>query len=490
MMYKYKCAYTFSRNSDLNLKKHVCHQHRLHRQMVSGKFIRKLGISAAAQQLQLTQVKKSDLSVLPQHTNLKKEIDYDYFFNAITKRRRPSMLREISYKMTQMPPSSIMFGVGIPNVNTFPFKSITVNLKDSSQFVIEGKDLEAALQYLPSKGYLPLIEKLKALQDMVHGAQDWNKRCVIVTSGAQEALCNAVEMSLNEGDSIIVPKHIYAGTVDLFRPYLPRCFEIPQDKDGLRPDVLRYQLQKARHDGVPMPKIMYTNPTGCNPTGVNLSNRHKREIYELACDFNFLILEDDPYYFLHFMEENPESFLSMDTEGRVLRFDSFSKTMSSGLRLGFVTGPNELLRKMELHVQVSTLHTSAISQVLLNKLIDQWGLERLLNNFREVQEFYRMKRDHMMAACDKHLKGLAEWNVPTGGMFLWLRINGIDDTYKLAMEECTEKCVLVVPGHPFFMQDELCSYIRLSYSLPTPEQMDEGCSHLADIIRKRLNKTK
>ena len=141
-------------------------------------------------------------------------------------------------------------------------------------------------------------------------------------------------------------------------------------------------------------QILYINPTGANPTGTLLSVERRKEIYQLCCEYNLLLLEDDPYYYLQFgdKESRPPSFLSLDTQGRVLRstllqnftlfllcrFDSFSKILSSGIRLGFVTGivynavrlnfklcsgPKELIQRIVLHMQVSVLHASSLSQV-------------------------------------------------------------------------------------------------------------------------------
>lgn len=96
----------------------------------------------------------------------------------------------------------------------------------------------------------------------------------------------------------------------------------------------------------------------------------------------------------------------MDTEGRVLRFDSFSKIMSSGLRVGFITGPETLLRQMEFHMQTSSMHTSSLSQVLLFKLLSKWGRDGLVSHFMHVKEFYRQKRDHMLSAVARELEGM------------------------------------------------------------------------------------
>lgn len=115
--------------------------------------------------------------------------------------------------------------------------------------------------------------------------------------------------------------------------------------------------------GMKMPKVLYINPTGSNPTGTTMPEERRREIYKICCKYNILILEDDAYCFMHFLDKAPPSFLSLDVEGRVLRFDSFSKVLSSGLRLGWVTGPKQLIANMELHVQSSYLHSSTLSQV-------------------------------------------------------------------------------------------------------------------------------
>ena len=108
---------------------------------------------------------------------------------------------------------------------------------------------------------------------------------------------------------------------------------------------------------------MYLNPTGTNPTGAVLPLARKRAIYRLACQYDMLILEDDPYYYMQFGEERVASFLSLDSERRVMRFDSLSKVLSSGIRLGFMTGPKPLVDRVVLHLQVSTLHASSLSQV-------------------------------------------------------------------------------------------------------------------------------
>ncbi len=101
---------------------------------------------------------------------------------------------------------------------------------------------------------------------------------------------------------------------------------------------------------------MYTVPVACNPTGASTPLDRKKEIYAIAQKHDLILIEDDPYYYLQFGDQGrTASYFSMDKDHRVLRFDSFSKILSSGMRLGFVTGPKPLLERLVLHSQVNIL---------------------------------------------------------------------------------------------------------------------------------------
>ncbi|XP_069989552.1 kynurenine/alpha-aminoadipate aminotransferase, mitochondrial-like [Penaeus vannamei] len=118
-----------------------------------------------------------------------------------------------------------------------------------------------------------------------------------------------------------------------------------------------------------IPQFLYTNPSGSNPSGSTLSERRRREIYALAVGYDFLILEHDTYYFLQFNDDAPPSLLSLDSEGRVLRLDSFSKTISPGLRVGYVTGPKELVGKVGQFVMASVMCGCSLSQVNISIIV-------------------------------------------------------------------------------------------------------------------------
>ncbi|KAL5022207.1 hypothetical protein ScPMuIL_001362 [Solemya velum] len=198
-----------------------------------------------------------------------------------------------------------------------------------------------------------------------------------------------------------------------------------------------------------------------------------------------MILEDDPYFYVQFQRPYVPSYLSMDVDGRVIRFDSFSKLISSGIRLGFVSGPEPIINKLALHMQTSVMHASGLSQVVLLKVLQKMGYNGFEKHAAEVAKFYEEKRDQCLEAARKHLTGLAEWSTPTGGMFLWLKLLNVEDSFRMITVKAPEKEVLFVPGSAFMVDDtKPCPFVRASYSNVTAEQMDKAFERLAELIRE------
>ena len=392
---------------------------------------------------------------------------------------------------------------------------------------------------------------------------------VCVTTGSQEALTKCFEMLMEEGDSVLVESPTYSGALAALQPMNLNLVGVETDGGGLRPESLEEILSQwdASRQGA-KPRVLYTIPTGSNPTGaifyllescafcvfsfvalalslslcfcvdtsfffhffllcllfvvsasvsaslhisgatLDSSRReasrtrsqvltlismltcapNRQTVYRIACEHDILILEDDPYWHLQFChhDKRPDSFLAADTEGRVLRFDSMSKILSSGLRLGWATGPAPLIDRLELHGQSSSLHASGISQAVVLALLQRWeadgnGWERHLEN---VRSFYAGRREAFMAAADRHLTGLAEWSVPAAGMFAWIKLLGIEDSEALIMERALEEKVLMVPGTSFMPNSEKSGYVRAAFSTATPEQIDTALERLAKLLVK------
>ena len=216
----------------------------------------------------------------------------------------------------------------------------------------------------------------------------------------------------------------------------------------------------------------------------------RRALYEVAREHDLIILEDDPYYFLQFDYENRlPSLMSMDVDERVLRFDSLSKVLSSGLRLGMVTGPDSLIHRIVLSMQGTCLHTSGVSQAMTLALFDHWSNEDGKGGFeahaRSVADFYKYQRDAFMQSAEKHLDGLAEWGTPDAGMFAWIKLLGVTDSKSLIYERAVKANVLLVPGVEFDPQRKGSPYVRASFSTATPEQMDVALERFASVLKEQ-----
>ncbi|KAM7142765.1 kynurenine/alpha-aminoadipate aminotransferase, mitochondrial isoform 1-T1 [Molossus nigricans] len=425
-------------------------------------------------------------------------MNYARFITAASASRRPSPIRILTEILSRAPKSVISLATGSPNPNMFPFKTAVITLENGKTIQFDEDIMKRALQYSQSAGIPELLSWLKQLQVKLHNPPTLHyppsqgQMDICVTTGSQEGLCKVFEMLINRGDNILLNEPVYSGTLEALHPLGCNMINVSSDEYGMIPDALkeilsRWKPEDSKNPEKNIPKFLYTVPSGNNPAGTSLTSDRKKEIYELARKYDFLIIEDDPYYFLQFNKPWAPTFLSMDTDGRVIRADSFSKILSSGLRIGFITGPKPLIERVVLHTQVSTLHPSTFTQLMVSQLLHHWGEEGFLAHVERVIDYYRKQKDALLAAADKWLSGLAEWHAPTAGMFVWIKIKGISDVKKLIEEKAIKKEILMVPGNAFYIDSSAPSpYFRASFSLASPEQMDTAFQRLAQLIKESI----
>jgi len=420
-------------------------------------------------------------------------LKYARFINSISRERQPSLIREMTKILASAPPEMIPLSGGLPNPKLFPFKEINVQVAGGSPISLSGKSLDQALQYLPTGGLPALVTQLKGLQMDAHSppAEVWENSDIIVTSGSQDGLCKCLEILMEPGATVILEDYVYSGVLSILNPFKPKYHTIDADSEGMNPD----SLQKVLSQWTPgvedptAPKFLYINPTGANPTGTVLTAERRQQIYKICSKYNLLILEDDPYYYLQFQPSanRPSSFLNIDTEGRVVRFDSFSKILSSGIRLGFVTGPKPIIERINLHMQVSVLHASSLSQVLVSELLSQWGKDGFNQHIKSVEDFYEARRNGLLSAADKHIKGLCEYSVPLGGMFLWIKVPDLSSTWDMIMERGLKQNIMLMPGKAFQTDgSKSCQYLRAAFSIAPEENFEPAMERLAKLIKAEI----
>lgn len=415
---------------------------------------------------------------------------------AVSSRRRPSPIRALMPLAAQ--PGMISLGSGSPSPESFPVTNISITLRDGSSVTLGETATAAAMQYSPTTGMPPLTKWISQLQAAEHGWQVGAGGRICVTTGSQNALHLALTMLLESGDTVLADEYAYPGMLETVRPMGVDVLGVAGDGLGMDPDSLEAVLQQHASGTArrPRPRVLYTIPTGHNPTGATLPNPRRRRVYELCQQYDILILEDDAYWFLSLDEpmsdvEPLESFLSMDArsgDGRVLRFDSLSKVLSAGLRVGWVSGPSALIERIELHQQVAALHSSGLSQAVVAAVLEAWGPAGWHAHCKGVRALYRARRGSLHASAIRHLDGLASWTRPTHGMFFWLDLtpSGCTDTNALVKTRAVEAKVLLIPGSSFAAAAAPLStspFVRAAFSLASEEEMDVGMERLAGLLK-------
>lgn len=269
-----------------------------------------------------------------------------------------------------------------------------------------------------------------------------------MTVGSTSALDMAYRMFITRGDYVLTEEYTFSSAAETARPLGANWIGVGMDKEGLLPsslDSILTNWDPSAHNGAARPWLLYTVPSGQNPTGATQSLQRRREIYRMAQKHDLYILEDEPYFFLQmqpytgpdapdvppptshdaFINALVPSLLSMDIDGRVMRLDSFSKVVAPGMRLGWITASEQVVERFVRHSEVSVQNPSGPSQIILFKLLEEaWGHTGYLDWLINLRLEYTRRRDNMCYACENHLpREVASWNAPMAGMFHWIKID-------------------------------------------------------------------
>ncbi|VVC94946.1 unnamed protein product [Leptidea sinapis] len=416
------------------------------------------------------------------------EKDYERFISSRSSKREPAMTRSLTSLSYKIGKQMISLAEGMPNEDIFPFSHLEIKTKSGGKIILKDKELAKALQYVPSQGLPELLAILRKFQEDLHRPPPLD-RDVLVTNGSQHGIYQCVDMLVNPGDPVLTTEYTFTGFHSALRPYDPEVLTIAEDEDGLVPETLEALLSDRVSKGLKMPRILYLIPTGNNPTGTVIPLQRRKQIYELACRYDFIIIEDDPYAFLNYSDEVTPSFLSLDECGRVVRLDSVSKVVSAGLRGAWLTAPTALLRRAELHSQAELLHSCTLSQSLLLRLLSQRG--ELAAHLHSARSLYAARCGALGAAMGRVARDAqAHYMQPRAGLFYWLRLSGVPDVYNMVFNTALEKGLMLCPGQAFQYDTSAPSqHLRLTFSRIRPEDMEHAVDLLVDVIQteQKLN---
>jgi 2-aminoadipate transaminase len=402
---------------------------------------------------------------------------YETFLSRPAATMRESAIRQMGTVLAQAK-DMISFAPGYPAEDALPWRAFQEIASD----LLSGQD-GSVLQYGPTRGYRPLRDAIAGLMHE-RGIPAPLER-IMVTTGSQQGLDLVARVFLDPGDVALLELPSYTGAITAFRNVGADLVGVQQDADGINLEDLERTTIRLERAGRRV-KFLYVVPNFQNPTGSMMSLAKRSDVVEWASRHDALIVEDDPYRDLYFSdlttEADTRAIAAADPEGRVLYLSSFSKTLAPGFRVAWIAAPEPLAARLELAKQAEDLCTGVFDQRIVYESCRRGVLARQAPLLRA---HYQHKRDVMVRALQAALADKVRWTLPRGGFFVWARLAPPLDSQTL-LERAQGRGVIYVAGRAFFIDGTGGDFVRLSFSAPTPPQIEEGVSRLAQAVNDVL----
>ncbi len=386
---------------------------------------------------------------------------------------QPSEIRSLFAVASR--PEIVSLAGGMPNLSALPMEmmaSVVHNL-----IVTNGAE---ALQYGSGQGHPKLREQIcdvMALEGIRANPDD-----IIVTTGSQQALDLISRIFIDPGDVVLVEAPSYVGALGTFHQYEAQVVHVSMDPQGIVPEALRQAILSVRATGRKI-KFLYIIPNYQNPTGVLLPADRRTEILEICRDEQIFVVEDNPYGLLGFDKPSPNAMRAEDSEN-VIYLGSFSKTIASGLRVGWALVPPSLKEKLVIASESSILCPSNFTQLTISNYLADQPWRDQISSFCEL---YKVRRDAMLESLEQYFPASATWTKPGGGFYVWVNLPPEIDT-KLMMPKAIVAKVAYVPGTAFYADGFGTWAMRLSYCHPTPERIRDGVKALGQVVKQEIER--
>ncbi|PZW71364.1 DNA-binding transcriptional MocR family regulator [Pseudomonas sp. URMO17WK12:I1] len=381
-------------------------------------------------------------------------------FSERISRLKSSLIREILAAAQR--PEVMSFAGGLPAEEMLP--------------VLDWSQMPASMgQYGMSEGE-PALREAIAVEARVLGVPCEASQ-VLIVSGSQQTLDLASKLFIDPGTKVLLEAPTYLAALQAFQLFGADCVAVPQETDGPQLQALEAQLQSQR------PAFAYLIPTFQNPSAVRYSEAKRDAVAALLDRYQVTLIEDEPYRELVFDAGSATPIVSRLRKASWIYTGTVSKTLLPGLRVGYLIATPDLFPHLLRLKQSADLHTNRVGQW---QALQWLGTEQYREHLAELRDFYRVRRDAMQAALVEHFSELADWQIPQGGLFFWLKLKQPQDT-RLLLDAALAQNVAFMPGEPFFIDpDRAPGYLRLNFSHVAPERLGEGLRRLAWVVRQGL----
>ena len=403
-------------------------------------------------------------------------IDYTKFLSTTGRQLAESAIRRMGTVVAGAT-DIVSFAPGYPAPELFPWEE----LRDISATLLDGTHSDT-LQYGPTRGHGPLLDAVIGLS-AERGIKTSGEH-LLVTSGSQQGIDLIARVMVSPGDVVFVELPTFTGAIAAFRNAQAHLVGVPQDESGLDLGALDAAWQHERQAGRSI-KLLYVIPNFQNPTGRLLARERRTQLVEWAARRDVLIVEDDPYGSLYFEDvasaEETRPLAADDPDGRVLYLSTFSKTLAPGFRVGWMIAPPALIERCETAKQSTDLTSGILDQHVVYEAVKRGVVHALAPKLRAL---YARKRDVMERALRARVGDQLTWTSPKGGFFVWASLPpGIAD--QALLDRALAHGLVFVIGSAFFVDGSGHDTIRLSFSAPSFDRIEEGVKRLAAALNEQ-----
>ena len=376
----------------------------------------------------------------------------------------PSFVRGILKAASE--PDVISFAGGLPNPVSFPQEE----LLRSVNRVVKSYG-SSVFQYSVTAG-LPQLREYIADRYNRNFGLSLSADNIIITTGSQQALDLIGKVLLDRGDGVVVERPTYLAALQAFSMQQPVFYPVELSGEGMDTE----ELVKALQNPV---KFVYVIPNFQNPTGLSYSAKNREQICGILKDQDVVLVEDDPYGDLRFEGERLPYIGAGKLENSIF-LGTFSKTVTPGMRTGFIISENrELLKYISVAKEAGDLHTNIFSQYVIWDYLEHNDLDA---HIAKIKALYKKQAQAMMAAMDRYFPPGVKYTKPDGGMFLWVTLPEGVSAMSL-FPKALERRVAFVPGDPFYIDEENVGTMRLNYTNADCGTIEEGIRRLGELLR-------
>ena len=402
------------------------------------------------------------------------KIDYTRFLSGRVSYVEPSPIREMVSRIARKSRETrvISFAAGDPDPDIIP-REIYAELMKS---VFEDK---RSVNYSPTEGILELRDEVASFMKKYENVESSIDN-IIVTIGGSQAIDLVARLMINPGEVVLTENPSYVNTILDWKQWGAVIVGVNIDENGIDTHELEKTIKRLKREGRVV-KLIYTIPTGQNPSGITMSNERRKHLLELASEHDLLVVEDGAYNHLVYEPLTIRSLKSMDSEGRVIFVGSFSKVLGTGLRVGWLHLPEELSDKFRAAKGPTDMCPPVPSQLLVLQVLRKGLFEEIRSR---AVDAYRKKRNLMLKAIGEHMPGLKHTK-PVAGMFILLWLPDYVDAWSFAEEVLEKHSVAVIPATPFFTDGSGRSVIRLNFSMAPEDMIEEGIKRIALHLKEK-----